>query len=111
MIKFGDIVLTAIERFVCVLLVALLLSPSTFAQEKNAAKQPVLVDAIVAVVNTDVITLKELDDRVRMVEQRLKRQNTQMPAREILQRNGLTKISDEDRTMTFTAEESEFNEG
>jgi chromosome partitioning protein len=32
-------------------------------------------------------------------------------AREILQRNGLTKISDEDRTMTFTAEESEFNEG
>ncbi|MES2566630.1 MAG: AAA family ATPase [Bacteroidota bacterium] len=32
-------------------------------------------------------------------------------AREILQRNGLTKISDEDRTMTYTAEESEFNEG
>jgi chromosome partitioning protein len=32
-------------------------------------------------------------------------------AREILQHNGLTKISDEDRTMTFTAEESEFNEG
>ncbi len=32
-------------------------------------------------------------------------------AREILQRNGLTKISDEDRTMTFTQEESEFNEG
>ena len=31
--------------------------------------------------------------------------------REILQRNGLTKISDEDRTMTFTQEESEFNEG
>ena len=92
MIKFGDIVLTAIERFVCVLLVALLLSPSTFAQEKNAAKQPVLVDAIVAVVNTDVITLKELDDRVRMVEQRLKRQNTQMPAREILQRQLLERM-------------------
>lgn len=32
-------------------------------------------------------------------------------AREILQRNGLTKISDENRTMTFTQEESEFNEG
>jgi hypothetical protein len=28
-----------------------------------------------------------------------------------LQRNGLTKISDEDRTMTYTEEESEFNEG
>jgi chromosome partitioning protein len=32
-------------------------------------------------------------------------------AREILQRNSLTKISDENRTMTFTAEETEFNEG
>ena len=32
-------------------------------------------------------------------------------AREILQRNGLTKISDLDRTMTYTEEESEFNEG
>jgi chromosome partitioning protein len=31
-------------------------------------------------------------------------------AREILQRNGLTKISDEDRTISFTQEESEFNE-
>ncbi|MEY3789399.1 MAG: hypothetical protein RLZ09_235 [Pseudomonadota bacterium] len=92
MIKFGDIVLTAIERFLCVLAVALLLSPSSFAQDKIAAKQPVLVDAIVAVVNTDVITLKELDDRVRMVEQRLKRQNTQMPPREILQRQLLERL-------------------
>ena len=32
-------------------------------------------------------------------------------AREILQRNGLTKISDTDRVMTYSAEESEFNEG
>lgn len=32
-------------------------------------------------------------------------------AREILQRNGLTKISDLDRTMTYSQEESEFNEG
>ena len=92
MIKFGDIVLTVIKRFFYLLVVALLLSPSSYAQDKNAAKQPVLVDAIVAVVNTDVITLKELDDRVRLVEQRLKRQNTQMPAREILQRQLLERM-------------------
>jgi peptidyl-prolyl cis-trans isomerase SurA len=92
MIKIGDFVLTAIERFVCLLVVALLLSPSSFAQDKNAAKQPILVDAIVAVVNTDVITLKELDDRVRIVEQRLKRQNTQMPPREVLQRQLLERM-------------------
>ena len=31
-------------------------------------------------------------------------------AREILQRNNLTKISDEDRTMSFTDDETDFNE-
>ena len=90
MIKMGGIVLTGIKR--CLLVVVLLLSPISFAQDKSAGKQPVLVDAIVAVVNTDVITLKELDDRVRLVEQRLKRQNTQMPPREILQRQLLERM-------------------
>ena len=92
MTKIGDIVLTVIERFFYLLVVALLLSSSSFAQDKTAAKQPLLVDAIVAVVNTDVITLKELDDRVRLVEQRLKRQNTQMPPREVLQRQLLERM-------------------
>ena len=92
MTKIGDNVLTAIERFFYVLVVALLLCSSSFAQDKSAAKQPLLVDAIVAVVNTDVITLKELDDRVRLVEQRLKRQNTQMPPREVLQRQLLERM-------------------
>ena len=32
-------------------------------------------------------------------------------AREILQRNGLTKMSDSERLVSFTDEESEFNEG
>ena len=90
MIKIGDDVLKSVERFFPVLAVALLLNSSAYSQEK--VKQPVLVDAIVAVVNTDVITLKELDDRMRLVEQRLKRQNTQMPAREILQRQLLERM-------------------
>ena len=90
MIKIGDIVLTAIKR--CLLAMLLLLNSHSFAQDKSAGKQPVLVDAIVAVVNTDVITLKELDDRVRLIEQRLKRQNTQMPPRETLQRQLLERM-------------------
>ena len=90
MIKIGDDVLKSVERFFPVLAVALLLNSSAYSQEK--VKQPVLVDAIVAVVNTDVITLKELDDRMRLVEQRLKRQNTQMPPREILQRQLLERM-------------------
>ena len=92
MTKIGDIVLTVNERFFYLWVVALLLSSSSFAQDKTVAKQPLLVDAIVAVVNTDVITLKELDDRVRLVEQRLKRQNTQMPPREVLQRQLLERM-------------------
>ena len=92
MTKIGDNVLTVIERFFYVLMVALLLCSSSFAQDKSVTKQPLLVDAIVAVVNTDVITLKELDDRVRLVEQRLKRQNTQMPPREVLQRQLLERM-------------------
>ncbi len=92
MIKMGDFVMTAMKRFISCLVVALLVNSSCFAQDKSALKQPVLVDAIVAVVNTDVITLKELDDRVRLVEQRLQRQNTQMPPREVLQRQLLERM-------------------
>lgn len=63
------------------------------AQEKTArARQPVLVDSIVAVVNTDVITLKELQDRIQMVEQRMKRQNMQLPPRDLLQKQLLERL-------------------
>jgi len=92
MIKTGVTALTAIKRFSYLLSVSLLITSSAYAQEKNTGKQPVLVDAIVAVVNTDVITFKELDDRIRLVEQRLKRQNTQMPPRDVLQRQLLERM-------------------
>lgn len=92
MIKTGVTSLSAIKRFSYLLSVSLLLTSSAYAQEKSTGKQPVLVDAIVAVVNTDVITFKELDDRIRLVEQRLKRQNTQMPPRDILQRQLLERM-------------------
>ncbi len=92
MIKTGVTALTAIKGFSYLLSVSLLVTSSAYAQEKNTGKQPVLVDAIVAVVNTDVITFKELDDRIRLVEQRLKRQNTQMPPRDVLQRQLLERM-------------------
>ncbi len=55
-------------------------------------RQPVLVDAIVAVVNSDVITMKELDERVRMIEQRMQRQKVQVPPRELLQKQVLERL-------------------
>eukprot|EP01036_Dinobryon_divergens_P058894 gene58894-78586_t len=67
--------------------------PVTFAADNaTAARQPVLVDAIVAVVNSEVITFKELDDRLQIVERRMKSQNAQMPAREMLQKQLLERM-------------------
>lgn len=65
---------------------------SAHAQDKSASKQPVLVDAIVAVVNTEVITLRELEDRIRLIEQRMKRQNMQMPSRDVMQKQLLERM-------------------
>lgn len=82
------------KAFACSgLLAACLLLPSAHAQDKAAKpRQPVLVDAIVAVVNTDVITMKELEERIRLVEQRMKRQNMQLPPRELLQKQMLERM-------------------
>lgn len=65
------------------------------AQQANAARparQPVLVDAIVAVVNSDVITRRELDERLRLVEQRMERQQVQPPPRAVLQKQVLERL-------------------
>jgi peptidyl-prolyl cis-trans isomerase SurA len=63
-----------------------------WAQDKASARQPVLIDAIVAVVNTEVVTLKELNDRMALIEQRMKRQNMQMPPRNVLQKQLLERM-------------------
>lgn len=74
------------------LLVLTLTSPASAETKPATARQPVLIDAIAVVVNTDVITLKEIEERLRLVEQRLKRQNIQLPAREILQKQLLERM-------------------
>jgi len=78
-----------------ILFVAILLSlshASVFAQESLSAKatssQPpiVPVNGIAVVVNNEVITKQELQERVRMIEQRLKAQGVALPPRAELQR-------------------------
>ncbi len=70
----------------------ILTSPSSAETKATNPRQPVLIDAIAVVVNTDVITLKEIEERLRLVEQRLKRQNIQLPPREILQKQLLERM-------------------
>lgn len=55
------------------------------AQPISASKTApqVKVDSIIVVVNKDVITRKELDDRVNMIEARLKQQNIHPPRAEL----------------------------
>lgn len=80
------------RHFIAVL--TLMIVSAGYAQDKAArsARQPVLVDAIVAVVNTDVITMKELNDRVQIIEQRMRRQNMQVPPRDLLQKQLLERL-------------------
>ncbi len=94
--KFTDTRSPAITALALLAGVMFALSPAA-AQDKAAdkaakARQPVLVDAIVAVVNSDVITMQELQERLRLVEQRMKRQNVQVPPRELLQKQLLERM-------------------
>jgi peptidyl-prolyl cis-trans isomerase SurA len=54
-----------------------------------AASQRVAADSIVAVVGTEVITRRELAQRVRNAELQLQQQGTALPARDVLERQVL----------------------
>ena len=72
-------------KLIATLLVSSLLTTAsiTTAQEKSK-QQPALVDTIIAVVNSEVITLKELEDRLKLIERRMQLEKIQMPARDVL---------------------------
>ena len=79
--------------FIATLAISLSGTPSVQAQDKSASsRQPELVDTIVAVVNTDVITLKELNERIKSVEQRMSRQKMQLPPRELLRKQVIERM-------------------
>ncbi len=50
------------------------------------------IDSVVAVVNDDVITRYELDDRIRDVVRQLQRQNTPLPSMDVLQKQILERM-------------------
>ena len=55
-------------------------------------KQVAVIDAVVAVVNDDVITRRELDDRLEAVVRQLKKQGTPLPAQDVLERQILERM-------------------
>ena len=55
-------------------------------------KQVAVIDSVVAVVNDDVITRQELNERLRVVIGQLQKQGTPLPAPEVLERQILERI-------------------
>jgi peptidyl-prolyl cis-trans isomerase SurA len=65
---------------------------SSAAWAQKAPSPPVLVDRVVAVVNSDVITSAELAERVKTVTQQLRQQGTPLPAADLLQKQVLERM-------------------
>ena len=76
----------AVCLFLCCSGVAMAQAP------QRAASQIVSVDRVVAVVNDEVITLVELQNRLNMAMGQLKRQGTSLPPREVLERQMLERL-------------------
>jgi peptidyl-prolyl cis-trans isomerase SurA len=75
--------------------------PATIADTRG----PRTLDRIVAVVNDEVVTANELELRLRIAEQQLRRQNIALPPREVLRRQVLERIII-DRAQVQTARET-----
>ena len=79
-----------IRRIIIVALGVLFGAPLTAAQQPSG--RIVLLDRIVAVINEDVITRRDLDDRVRVVLTQLRQQNTPAPAVDVLEKQVLERM-------------------
>ncbi len=100
----------AFQRWAVTLFLGITCSVCALAQtEKTAqpaiqASRPVIVDSIAAVVNNDVITVGELDERVRMIESQLQKQNVNLPPRAELQKQVLEHMIVESAQMQLAKE-------
>ena len=91
---------------ILVLFLALLgTMPAGAAPSERARSEPVLLDRVVAVVNNEVITRVDLDEQVRVALQQLRRQNTPLPAQEVLERQLLERLVTA-RVLVQTARET-----
>ena len=63
-----------------------------------------LIDRIVAIVNKDVITQRDLEERVALVISQLKRQNTPLPAADVLERQVLERMITDRVQVQFALE-------
>jgi peptidyl-prolyl cis-trans isomerase SurA len=79
-------------------------APTTPAPRSAPARGPVLIDRIVAIVNKDVITQRDLEERVALVVSQLKRQNTPLPSADVLERQVLERMITDRVQVQFALE-------
>ena len=75
-----------------VLLFAAALAPVATATLAQQPRKVIVLDRIVAVVNNEVITRGDLEERTRFVMLQLKQQGTPLPPREVLERQTLERM-------------------
>jgi peptidyl-prolyl cis-trans isomerase SurA len=84
------------------LLIALMLSSSAWAQPTPSRVE--FIDRIVAVVNNDVITLSELNERIQQVRRQLQNQKIPLPPQEVLEKQILERMINEKVQLQFASE-------
>ncbi|TAN71174.1 MAG: molecular chaperone SurA [Gallionella sp.] len=67
-------------------------STAAGAGKQDPQQQVAVIDSVVAVVNDDVITRQELNDRLRVVVRQLQKQGTPLPAPEVLEKQILERM-------------------
>jgi peptidyl-prolyl cis-trans isomerase SurA len=74
------------------LLILCMIFPAVAAQEERKKSENLVLDRVVAVVNSEVVTRLDLDEQVKVATQQLKRQGTPLPARDVLERQLLERL-------------------
>jgi peptidyl-prolyl cis-trans isomerase SurA len=78
------------------------LSPSLSAAPRN--DKPVLVDAIAAVVNDQIITKRDITERMRNAERQFQQQNVPLPTRDVLEKQVLERAITERAILSWARE-------
>lgn len=93
------------NRILAILLVFFLASAHAAGNDPARPSAPVqLVGRIVAVVNNEVITQFELNDRMRIVMQQLQKRGTPLPPQEVLEKQMLERIITDRVQLQFAKE-------
>lgn len=78
--------------------------PASSATSAGGSRRIQLLDRIVAVVGKEVITLRELEDRLALVSRQLEASNVPVPQRDLLERQVLERLINDRAQLQFARE-------